>query len=416
MYTLTQYRYANDINDQIVHILDIVDQSTVRSQSFACPSCGNTLIPVLGKVRQKHFRHKVEVTCNQETYLHKSAKMLFYQTYQNCLSQKTPFFISLPTEQICIRYKNDFSLVCELSSKYEDYDLTKWYKTIRLETRDDAFIPDLLLIASDGDRVYVEKAMSHPASNEKRQSEFKIIEMHIRQEADLASIQRQRLSSDEIIVEYINFSPKPKRTSFCQTLCQKHKARPWDSCPLKYAYFIVYDDGKSIIIEGRPTQIQKKVNQPNIIYSTIVSKRDGRTFLTAIKQAYRAGIPVKNCFICAYQRRNQDTRDSSKNPVYCFRLKKNYPSNQAATCQFFKPDLTGEIKRKQKRKYAEKKRLAERTSLPIETRSADELRALEKAFEREVATCSLCDERTNDWVSFDGKTKTCKCRACMKRT
>ncbi|MBO7082875.1 MAG: hypothetical protein J6W30_03415 [Bacteroidales bacterium] len=45
-----------------------------KSTKFTCISCGQELSACLGSKNQHHFRHKTEVDCNLETYLHKMGK------------------------------------------------------------------------------------------------------------------------------------------------------------------------------------------------------------------------------------------------------------------------------------------------------------------------------------------------------
>ena len=79
------YKFAYDYEQNTIDIKTLSKAN--RIEKFTCLSCGNELIPILGEIKEHHFRHKVivENNCSQETYLHKLAKNKFYETYDKCL-------------------------------------------------------------------------------------------------------------------------------------------------------------------------------------------------------------------------------------------------------------------------------------------------------------------------------------------
>ena len=65
---MVQYKYAKTESGIITKINDI---NKGTNSKYFCISCGNQLIPKLGKLRDHHFAHKSsELICNGETYLH----------------------------------------------------------------------------------------------------------------------------------------------------------------------------------------------------------------------------------------------------------------------------------------------------------------------------------------------------------
>ncbi|MEE4465207.1 hypothetical protein V2S84_24305, partial [Azotobacter chroococcum] len=70
--TSIQYAYALDSQGALTHISD-----ALRSHTYTCPGCKSPIIPVLGEINAKHFRHS-EGCCALETYLHKCAKEAFF--------------------------------------------------------------------------------------------------------------------------------------------------------------------------------------------------------------------------------------------------------------------------------------------------------------------------------------------------
>ena len=87
-----QYRYALDGKDAPVDIFDLERSLISKDDVFYCISCGNKLIPRLGKIKVKHFAHKtLSTNCSYETYLHKLAKKLFLYEYGKCIKNNEPF-------------------------------------------------------------------------------------------------------------------------------------------------------------------------------------------------------------------------------------------------------------------------------------------------------------------------------------
>lgn len=67
-----QYAFALDEFGILTHI-----SKAQREHSYTCLGCGKRLSPVLGEINAKHFRH-LEECCSLETYLHKTAKEVFF--------------------------------------------------------------------------------------------------------------------------------------------------------------------------------------------------------------------------------------------------------------------------------------------------------------------------------------------------
>ena len=111
---IIKYQYAIDSNDKTINVENLYASAEIRKEVFRCLSCNNILIPVLGEKRRKHFRHKLDVqlNCSPETYLHKLAKLKFYEVYNNCLKHNEPFWIELEISQICNYYQADFLQSC----------------------------------------------------------------------------------------------------------------------------------------------------------------------------------------------------------------------------------------------------------------------------------------------------------------
>lgn len=95
---MIKYKYALDAG-QPVYIKNLIGGSDRKD--YICPGCGKILRPVLGDVREKHFRHKTEETCSLETYLHSLGKALFKREYENALAEGTAFDLKYKNPFVC---------------------------------------------------------------------------------------------------------------------------------------------------------------------------------------------------------------------------------------------------------------------------------------------------------------------------
>lgn len=284
---------------------DMVNISTVKKDSkekYFCIGCNNELIPKLGNINKHHFCHKVNCECNGETYLHKTAKNLFYTKYIECLDKKEPFFVEYITNKVCSK-KN----TCKEQIKL-NYDLTKHFDLIKLEKKDSEFIPDVLLYSSKHEtKIYIEIKVTHKCSTKKVNSKNKIIEFEIKDEKDF------------------NF----KKYKFINFEFNEH-SKACD-CNASFRTLLIDIDKKAIIKFTNPTE----TNYNEFTYYDFI---DNESYLNAIYKRQRENkIDCKNCIVCkkAYVRDNDDV-------IKCSLLNHNIikeNSNNAVTCESFELDV-----------------------------------------------------------------------------
>ena len=210
-----KYKYAQS-GSNYVSISNVAEKN--RKDEFNCLGCGQPLIPVLGKQVEIHFRHKVELSCSGETYLHRLAKHKFHEAYIKCLAQKQPFLIEIPFTTECSFYLQKLGLSCKNNS-VKQLDLTKYFsETPLLESRWENFIPDILLRSPKGISLFVEIKVSHACSQEKIDSGHRIIEIEIS-------------SVDDILFD--SGLPKHVKTNFINFNTPIEKADCEGRCPEK---------------------------------------------------------------------------------------------------------------------------------------------------------------------------------------
>ena len=184
-----KYQYAYDESKKLVSIKDITKENRNQHQ-YICIGCGNPLLPraIGSKYRRPHFYHKELVDCSGETYLHKLAKKLIKEKFEN--SEK--FEISYPVTRTCQNTNCQLrSEKCEDKNQVCKYDLKQYYDTCTEEAEINGFIADLLLTNSKSTNlapVLIEVCVTHACEEEKRNSGLKIIEIKIKNEEDINAL------------------------------------------------------------------------------------------------------------------------------------------------------------------------------------------------------------------------------------
>ncbi|MBD1945781.1 hypothetical protein H6F50_26090 [Coleofasciculus sp. FACHB-712] len=329
-----KYKYAYRAENKVLYIGDLQKTEDIKNEVFTCISCGNTLIPKLGEIRQKHFAHKHIQNCSEETYLHRLAKLIFAQEYQLCLNKNEPFYIELKIDRRCNAYEEKLGKICQLDTINKTFDLTKRYVKLDLETKNDAFIPDILLSdISYNKNLFIEIAVTHKITDKKAQSKFQIIEISIESEEDILFIKEHIISQNNPKIKLINFDIKPEQGNICNG----------QNCSERMGFFRVYKNGKSILTwESLPKAYFILKNHKNIIlYYKIISSKEvylsSYEYKKNLVDAYNAKVAIKNCSLCRYHGESW-SYSNEEEPIFCKFLKINCNSNHASECQYFRPD------------------------------------------------------------------------------
>lgn len=120
----------------------------IPGRQYFCPACGTLLILRRGTIKVPHFAHKPSDVCNQETIVHKTAKLIVQQAIADWKAEKTPAPVIQRACQVC------HSLVAQpLPDKVEtavlEYHLS------------DGFIADVALLVQDKPEAVIEILVTH---------------------------------------------------------------------------------------------------------------------------------------------------------------------------------------------------------------------------------------------------------------
>ena len=357
-----KYRYAKAPNGNYVDIKDVNEENR-RNMKFICISCGHDMVASLGD-KTHHFRHKQELACNKETYLHKLGKYTFVKTYNECIEQHKPYNITLQRripcshESTCAIKKNNENVSC-LSFEKQEWDLTKYYQTIVVEKKVDDFIPDVLLKSDQGrDPIFIEIKVTHPCTEEKIQQGLPIIEIAIKDEFDLDIIKSCNLVESlkresgiffsnsnnkhpkiEETIKFYNFKDKNRMPLSLTRLPRFYVKRDCltDFCS-QYDYYCSELEEK------------KAINRSNNAYLYEIYFHEPldaqKCNLFGLAKAYERGIKVRSCYLCKHYETNQFRYGLNKDkPIFC-RVLYNLDDNgcckasKAKECRGYKPDKT----------------------------------------------------------------------------
>lgn len=322
---MIKYQYALDKENEIVNIDTIIVKT---SDVFICIACGNILIPKIGKIRKKHFSHKIQYNCSPETYLHKLGKRIFINEYSKCLKEGIPFVIELPEIRICNRFEDKFGITCKISPKTKEFNLTKYFKNIIEEQFDNNFKPDIQLTGQNNEKIYIEIAVTHKVTDEKINSGVRIIELLITQEEDLDFIKSRKILPSNNKIKLYNFKDLISKGSHCQK----------SKCESSFQTFILYKTGKSNLRDVSLSELQHLVVNEKIDFHKFTEKTsyNNELFKSEVIKAFNDGYKITNCFLCRYHAQNKGYYNEGS--IFCKFRKITGNSNIASECSYYKPD------------------------------------------------------------------------------
>lgn len=179
-----------------------------RLHRYYCPNCKDEMIPIVGKVREHHFRHKAQ-PCRYETYLHSLAEKTFLEEYQKCLFEKKPFFLVFDSvvecNQCCVLSQD---IDCKEHHFHKEVDLTNHFIKISLERNVSVGDgrkrkPDILLETEDGRQLWVEIFVTNetkqPKLDDAEKKGAQVVEIKITDEQckGMTAIQEHKLFQNE---------------------------------------------------------------------------------------------------------------------------------------------------------------------------------------------------------------------------
>lgn len=224
---ISPHKYPFAINDDGKPIyIGEVTQENRRHTRYYCYGCGAELFPVLGDVREHHFRHEKDAICDPNKYLHEYAKAEIKRRFE----ESDKFEVRFNAKQLCkesdtCKFFQQFKWKeCESDEGLYTIDLKEYYDTCiaekgyyqELPDGKKKYIADLLLTNSQTPSTpptCIEVWVTHECTEDKKQNGGRIIEIKIIEEKDA---ERPLIESDDekLPIRFYNFQRViPKETS-----------------------------------------------------------------------------------------------------------------------------------------------------------------------------------------------------------
>jgi competence protein CoiA-like protein len=292
-------RWAKNEQGETVDVLSLAEYPEQFTGPFHCINCSSELIPVLGKVRVSHFRHKVESEefCNSESYLHALAKLLFVDGFKRAQAECRPYTVPIEEVHQCTKWQNSLNYTCELGREKHDFDLARLFDTVEIERGVSGFVADVLLSNSKTkETLLVEFCVSNECSPEKISSGLRIIEIKI--------LSEERL--DQLLDGLGNLGEATTLHNFAETNVEHSECMK--QCNLIAELFVVDRCGHGQILRDAPEIVLPRSKSIDIVHRS--STRNiyegdrliawGLDFENEASKAARQGVNVRACSICIH--------------------------------------------------------------------------------------------------------------------
>ena len=192
------YSYSMDKESHLINV-----QDAIKGNDYYCPCCGEALIPRQGNIRRWHFAHKGNLgDCSYETYLHKVAKKRICE----CFNESSQFTIVFP-RSTCDTAKCQLGMNQPCTMAPTNYDLKKRYNLCKEEVTIDKYRADLVIShqTNNVSPILIEIYVKHKSTEEKLNSNYRIIEIHIESEEDINQIVSDASFKKSDKIRFYNF-------------------------------------------------------------------------------------------------------------------------------------------------------------------------------------------------------------------
>lgn len=313
--------FALDASNNIVDIKNVHDD-----QQYFCPHCHKEMITKRGKIRQWHFAHKTD-KCSYDKYLHSIAEIMIMDWFNK--KETIMLFMDTPVKcnkfDSCIFYDERNCT----GKKRTPFNLKKYYSKCIQEHGYKGFIADLYCECDTDPTspIFIEIFVTHECSQEKIDSNIRIIELNIQSEEDILNIVNSSKLNENEMVRLYNFQRK-------ESLVDKF-TQPFQK-------YILYSSLKSYVERDTYTcknydQHRKGIYEISMPYDECIPYfiNSGGFCEVGKVKAYLDGYLKKDCQICKWQAtdfmgvRFCKLYKKCGNPKYCC-------DNNASKCSMFK--------------------------------------------------------------------------------
>lgn len=325
---------------KLVCVSDVDAANRYALGPYFCVGCDHIMIPVLGRVRQHHFKHKAgrPADCLHETYLHELAKKVLYKAISDAMvaGQQYPLFRNRGI--VCDHYMEPHGITCTNQQVPVQENLAARFDRIDMEKGVNGFVADILLSSKvTTESLLLEIVVTHHCDDAKIASGLGIIEITIRTEEHIEQLKRGLDATSES-VQYHNATPQPHIHQNCDTPCKANGLM-----------LLLFRNGKAWYSEVPLGADEYITSDPQLETYEIVDTKIGnsnrsRSAIEAalgkfiIRQAYESGKYVRSCMLCQHNGGRENDND-----IYCMAKHcKMWMSSSATTCDDYFPPSTSD--------------------------------------------------------------------------
>lgn len=335
-----EYRYSKGKKGDLIDVTILSEKNRHDFGPYYCLGCEAEIIPILGKKKAHHFRHKVETSsCAHETYLHHAAKMSVAEGFRRAKSEAQIYSLRIEHPYNCPISKVVNGLKCRIS---QEQDLTDWYQDADVEVGINGFVADVLLTSPIRPPLLIEIKVTHSCETKKISSGLRIIEIEVRNEGDIVSL-RAGIDATSPNVHIHGLNPKPL-VGACHGDCVE-EART----------FILFKNGKTWMGMKTFTDIQRQSRQKNVERIEIIEGDWEESDLTIFdidphvqRACFDLNKRVRSCLLCRHHAFSTG-RTGGQLPIWCFEHRVDVGHNKAAECSSFQGLSKKDLDRKRQK-------------------------------------------------------------------
>ncbi len=318
-----------------VHISEVTPEMR-KEDKFFNTLTGKRMTAYLNGKFQKHFHHLEHVESHSyESYLHKTSKEVFADTYLDCLKNNKPFFLHYWETKECRQHYKTTGIICNLGDNLEAFDLTKVFKQVKVEKGHDGLQPDINLIADikgeaqKQEVIYIEIFVTHKSDEKKIIAGKRIVEVKINNESDILKLRSCNLSVDDKNTIFYNFKKQKKVINFCTS---REKG-----CRTFCKTFILYKNGGYEFMSDSLENILSHVATEKdrilkIDYKANATSSEEKD--NYVQRLVNSNTKIKDCRYCKYAA--DKIKKNKKLGLFCKFLKKDVQFDTAFDCNYYR--------------------------------------------------------------------------------
>ncbi len=304
--------------------LEVIPERLLKESDFRVELINFSLVQV--QVDKSSYCEKFRSRQDAEE-LDREVKKSFSAYFHRAVEEKSPVYIPLEHPLICEFCPGG---PCPVGSQVELMDLTRHFQVIVEEPPGPNEVNNRLAVVSkSGRKLYFEsRGVFQRRDNveEFLQSGIELIEFSGSNNKPIDTIWERDVWQNGLTLH--NISPKPIRSDDPV------------NCIQRTHFLFIYRTGRARIDWLSRIAYEKQKRKSAVVYSKEVEGEEHDIFINELELAFSQGIKVKNCYLCRYHA-GSDNRfhyEEKRGAVFCKFLKKNFGSNQAADCEYYKPD------------------------------------------------------------------------------